>query len=131
MEKRTAEIIMICKGRHDFGKDLTHKQAIAAYLSDRCGSPVEEYTEEIVDYEIYQAVLDYLDGADKPSCFIRQIMDVLNLHNNPMARCEHIDYYDAVCIAFSLVQVRHRVDGCMVCVNGFSEPLLQIVQKNS
>lgn len=133
MDKRTAEIIMICKGRHDFGEELTHKQAIAAYMSDACGCPIEEYTNNILNDIIYQAALDYIDGLPKPSVFIRSIMDVLNLNNNPLISADqHLDYYEAVCRAFSLVRVKAKNEyGDEYFVNGFDLTLVHPVRKSS
>lgn len=130
MEKRTAEIIMVCKGHHDFGKELTHKQAIAAYIADSCCCPVEFYTDDILNDIIYQAALDYIDGLKIPSSFIRDIQNALNLHNNPLLHnINRIDYFEAVCIAFQLAQVRDSNKNAFV--NGFSEELIQRVEKRS
>ena len=63
MNKRTAEIIMICKGHHDYGENLNHKQAIAAFLSDHCLCPIEHYADgTIVNRVIWDAALDYIDS---------------------------------------------------------------------
>ena len=117
MEKRTAEIIMVCKGRHNFGETTSHKQAVAMYMSNRCACPLEEYVDAVLDPIIFEAALDYIDGADRPSVFVRAIQDALRLHNNPLVKCPRIDYAEAICIAFSLVQARD--DGCYV--NGFTD----------
>lgn len=117
MEQRTAEIIMICKGKHDFGEDLTHKQAIAAYLSDQCGCPLDYYKDDVIESVIKNAAKDYIDGIRRPSFFIGQIEEVMERHNNPLSKCENVTYCEAICIVFSLAQVR---DGSAY-VNGFTE----------
>ena len=130
MEKRTAEIIMICKGRHNYGEDLGHKQAIAAYLSDQCACPIEEYADgRIVNEVIWVAALDYLDSIKefRPSSFLRAVMDSYNFHNNPLIDKKHnIDMYEAVCGAFSVAQVRK--DG--EYINSFTEENTQKVHKH-
>ena len=129
MEKRTAEIIMVCKGRHDFGEYLSHKEAIAAYLSDRCACPIEEYADgNIVNQVIWEAALDYIDSIDVhiPSSFLRAVMDSYHLHNNPFIdKKQHIDLYEAACGAFSVAQV--RMDGEFI--NGFTEENTRFVRR--
>ena len=130
MEKRTAEIIMICKGNHDYGEHLSHKQAIAAFLSDHCLCPIEYYADgSIVNSVIWSAALDYLDSinAHRPSSFIRCAMDSYNLHNNPLVDKKHnVDWYEAVCMAFSDAQVRNTQGEY---INGFTEENTQFVYK--
>ena len=98
---------MICKGRHNFGEGLTQKQAIAAYLSDRTMCPIDYYDDKTINEVIHVAALDYIDHLKKPSAFIRQIDEALRIHNNPLMHASfNVDYYEAVCIAFSLAPVR-------------------------
>lgn len=117
MDQRTAAIIMICKGKHDFGEELTHKQAIAAYLSDQCMCPFDYYKSDVIENVIKNALKDYIDSIPRPSVFIGQIEDVMERYNNPLAKCEKIDYCEAICRAFSLVQVRNGG----AYINGFTE----------
>lgn len=118
MENRTAEIIMICKGHHDYGKNMSHKQAIAAYLSDDCFCPIEFISDRDVNDVIWVAALDYVDGLKKPSSFLRAVMDSYNLHNNPLIDKKlNVDMFGAVCGAFSIAQV--KADGCYI--NGFTK----------
>ena len=130
MEKRTAEIIMICKGQHDYGKDLGYKEAITAYLSDHCGCPIEYYADgTIVNRVILDAALDYIDSINvhRPSSFLRGAMDSYNLHNNPLIDKKlNTDWYEAVCGAFSIAQVKK--DG--EYINGFTEENTQFVHKS-
>lgn len=129
MEKRTAEIIMICKGKHDYGEHLSHKQAIAAYLSDHCACPMEYYADgTIVNSVIWNAALDYIDSIHRPSHFLRCVMDSYNLHNNALVDKKlNIDWYEAVCGAFSIAEVAE--DG--EYINGFTEENTQFVNKRN
>ena len=131
MDKRTSEIIMICKGNHDYGENLNHKEAIAAYLSDRCMCPIEEYADgRIVNDVIWDAALDYIDSMKehRPSSFLRSVMDSYNLHNNPFIDKKHnIDWYEAVCGAFSVAQVRKNGE----YINGFTEENTEFVHKTN
>lgn len=132
MDKRTAEIIMICKGNHDFGDFLNHKQAIAAYLSDRCLIPIEYYEDgRFVNEAIWNAALDYLDSIKdcRPSSFLRSVMNSYDLHNNSlMDKKYNVDMYEAVCGAFSVAQVR-KASG--EYINGFTEENTQYVYKKN
>lgn len=120
MKKRTAEIIMVCKRQHNFGDFPSLKRAIAAYLSDRCGCPIEHYTDELINSAIWAAAMDYIDGMKdyQPSSFLYDIKRVMDFYNNHRsADRKQIDFYEAVCIAFQSADV---MDGQRF-VNGFSE----------
>lgn len=119
MERRTEEIIAVCKGRHAFGEIKTFRGKIAAYMSDRCDYPAEDYTDEILDGIIFVAVCDYIDGADKPSAFLRQIHESTMLHGGNL--------FDAICGAFSVVSVKHA-NGTYR--NGFTEESVYYVDKS-
>ncbi len=130
MNKRTAEIIMICKGQHEYGQGLGYKQAIAAFLSDHCNCPPEFYNDGvIVNRAILDAALDYLDNinAHNPSAFIRNIFDAYHLHNNPLVDAKyHADWYDAICDALSNADVRSDSGEY---INGFTEENIQVVRR--
>ena len=126
MEKRTAEIIMVCKGQHDFGEFSTLKQAVIAYMSDRCIYPAELYTDEQINGIIWTAALDYIDGMKdtRPSVFLREAQRAIEIHNNPLVKSiNRIDTYEAICIAFMLCQVRDDKG----YIDGFSEENTQRV----
>ena len=119
MEKRTEEIIAVCKGRHAFGDIRSFRDAIAAYMSDRCNYPAEDYTDEMLEGIIFEAVCDYIDGADRPSAFLRQIRDSARYHDGNL--------FAAVCGAFSTTTVK-RSDGTYR--NGFTENSVFVVEKS-
>lgn len=129
MDKRTAEIIMVCKGQHDFGEFDTFKQAVAAYMSDRCGTPVSQYTDHLLNDIIWSAAMDYMDGMKDypPSSFLWSVHRAMELHNNPFSRINRIDMYEAICIAFQLADVMHNGE----YVNGFTEDNTVFVCKES
>ena len=128
MEKRTAEIIMICKGNHDYGEDLSYKQAISAFLSDHCLCPIDYYTEAMINNIILQAAFDYVDSfkEHRPSSFLRYVKETYDLHHNPLVEnIKRIDIYEAICIAFEMAQVKDE-NGY---INGFTEENTQRVRK--
>ena len=128
MDKRTSEIIMICKGNHDYGENLNHKEAIAAYMSDVCLVPLDFYSKDYnINRVIYSAALDFIDNADRPSHFIKLIQEFLDVHNNPAFDNRRIDYYEAICIAFQIMEVMD--DG--EYVNGFTEENTGFVYKKN
>lgn len=126
MEKRTAEIIMVCKGQHDFGKSLSCKQAIAAYMADRCCTPLNVYTDKVINKVIWKAALDYLDSMKehRPSVFLRECENVLYCSTSPFADYEApMDAYDAICGAFAQAAVKDDRG----YINGFTEENTRLV----
>ena len=133
MEKRTAEIIMICKGRHTFGDDLCAKDAIKAYISDRCAIKLEHLQDRDINDIIWIAALDFMNSANKPSLFIQVAREAYDRHNNlikPLAgkSFSPIDIYEAICTAFRLVRVKSE-DGSYT--NGFCEDFVAIVERRN
>lgn len=130
MNKRTAEIIMVCKGQHDFGDFPVLKQAIAAYMSDRCVCPVERYTDEMLNNIIWTAAMDYVDSMKEypPSQFFCDVKRAMGLHNNPFSSgINRIDMYEAMCIAFMLTDVQKKDRGY---INGFNEENTRFVKRS-
>ena len=119
MRQRTAEIIAICKGRHEFGENLSPTEAIATYMSDDTGCPTELYDDVILESIVADALFDFIDGMTMPSSFLRDIRDIYCRHNTfaEMKGLEKISYTDAVCFAFSTVSVKR--DGKFI--NGFTK----------
>ena len=52
-------------------------QAVAEYMSEYSGSPVEEYTETELNRILKEAFLDYLTTCDSPSMEIRGLLDLM------------------------------------------------------
>lgn len=126
MQQRTAEIIMVCKGQHDFGRFATFKDAIAAYMSDRCACPITAYTDDIINDIILAAAMDLVDQMKKPSVLLWQAQQVMRRHNNPLVQnINRVDIFEALCGAFQLMQVRDDTG----YINGFTEENTQFVHK--
>lgn len=119
MQKRTEEIIAVCKGRHTLGEFAHYRDAIAAYMSDRCAFPAEEYTDGMLLGILFEAVCDYVDGADKPSCFLRQLQDSYRFHEGNVIA--------AICGAFATTTVRKSDK---TYINGFTETSVFEVKKS-
>ena len=131
MLQQTAEIIMICKGRHDYGDNLTHKQAIAAYLSDQCFCSIEYISDNDINDVIWQAAIDYINGFKEhlPGSFLQYAKEVYDRHNNPLNKnFNRIDIYEAICSAFQMAQVKS--DGGKY-INGFTEENTRFVYKTN
>ena len=121
MEKRTAEIIMVCKGQHDFGKFPTLKQAVIAYMSDRCCCPVEEYTDKNLRGIIYDAFMDYMFSCANSREFLYHIKEALYWCD--WSPREGMDDITAVLIGFQLCNIRDDTG----YINGFSDENTQRV----
>lgn len=125
MEKRTAEIIMVCKGQHDFGKFPSLKQAVTAYMSDRCGCPAETYNDGTLRLIIYDAFMDYISSCSDIRCFLYDIKNALYWCDGRPR--EGVDDITGVLIGFQLCDVMDSAG----YVNGFTEENTQRVRRNS
>lgn len=105
MNKRTFDIIMACK--EETTKHYTKLDNVIEFLSKECGTPKEEYTSDVINRILFEALCDFIDTCDRPSAFIRIYKNIIN--------GEHKDFADRLCTAFSLVRIRD--DG--MYVNGF------------
>ena len=128
MERRTAEIIMVCKGRHKFGNDLCAKDAVKAYICDRCAIDPKHLETRDVNDMVWTAALDYMNSASKPSTFLSSVKEIYDhAHSSTLGKnIDSIDIYEAICRAFRLVRVKAD-DGQFV--NGFCEENTQEVKK--
>lgn len=118
MKKRTANIIMICKGQHKFGANLTLKQAVAEYVSDTCGLPIKDITDDVLRGIVFDALMDFINTADNPCDVLYKILETRYWCNwKPR---ENVDDITAVLIGLQMCQVRDK-NGF---VNGFTEELL-------
>jgi len=120
MEDRTAEIIIVCKGNSDYSLDNGFKSAIAEYLSNDCGCPIEFYKDnKVVNEQIWNAAVDYINNIkdSNPGAFLQEVRHDYDLHNNSLGILNPVDMYEAICIAFQLATVRNN-EGY---INGFTE----------
>ena len=118
MEKRTANIILVCKGHHNFGDELTLKQAVAHYMSKTCVCPLEVYTDKLLRSIVYEAFMDYMSSCTYPREILYHIKEALYWCD--WSPKEDVDDITAILTGFQLCQVRDE-NGF---VNGFSEELI-------
>lgn len=118
MEKRTANIIKVCKGHHNFGKDLTLKQAVAHYMSKVCGCPVEVYTDHVLRGIVWEAFMDFMSTCTSPRGFLYHIKEARYWCD--WTPREGVDDITAILIAFQLCRVKDK-NGY---VNGFTDELI-------
>lgn len=106
MEKRTFDIIMACKGQFsridcDINRnpaELSPYECVIAYMSQECDRPESAYTKYETEKIMFDAMCDYLDTCDKPSYFMRMLMDI--------AGKEIYNRSEQIAIAFQLTQVK-------------------------
>ena len=103
MDKRTFNIIMVCKGHHNFGKDLTLKQAVARYMSETCICPIEAYTDNVLRGIVWEAFTDFMSTCTSPCGILYDIKDAL--YGCDWAPRECVDDITAILIAFMLCEV--------------------------
>lgn len=117
MEKRTANIIMVCKGHHNFGENLTLKQAVAHYMSKTCDCPIEVYTDQVLRGIVYEAFADYMSSCSFPREILHTIREALYWCD--WTPREGVDDITAVLIGFQLCQVKDKTE----YINGFNKDL--------
>ncbi len=110
MEKRTANIIMACKG--NFKARVSGLDGAICYMSHITGTPKRHYVGECIESIMLEAMYDFIDTCDKPSVFLRNIYE-----------CKHPNSTLAMRIsnAFIDTRVKNRNGDY---VNGFSEELV-------
>ena len=122
MDKRTFNIIMVCKGNHNFGKDLSLKQAVAHYMSKTCACPAETYTDLCLRGIIWEAFMDFMSTCTNPRGFLYHLKEARYWCD--WSPRENIDDITAMLIAFQLCRVCEKADdGSYHYINGFTEEL--------
>ena len=120
MEQRTCNIIMCCKGHCQLeGAGETPMEAIAAYMSNECLCPKEEYKGALMESILREALFDYIDGADRPGSELRHLFQ--------QYACYKLSFSERICNMFRLVTV-YNDDGS--CANGFSDDLFAQSEKD-
>lgn len=118
MEQRTCNIIMCCKGHCQLeGAGQTPMEAIAAYMSNECGCPREDYKGRLMETILREAMFDFFAGADKPGYELRQLFHQYATHEPSLS--------ERICTMFQLTQVRDD-NGY---VNGFTDALITKSEK--
>ncbi len=107
MTQRTCNIIRCCKGT--LYPEISNRiERIKMYMSEECAYPIECYTDREIESILASAVYDYIDTCDKPSAFLRDIIECIP---------RSLTLAERICSAFTLVQVK----GNSGYVNGFKE----------
>lgn len=120
MKQRTCNIIMCCKGHCQLeGAGETSMEAIAAYMSNECACPKEDYKGALMESILREALFDYLNSADKPGFELRQLLYQYATY--------HPSISERICTMFQLTRVRND-DGSYT--NGFSDVLLGQSEKD-
>lgn len=120
MEQRTCNIIMCCKGNCQLeGAGETPMEAIAAYMSNECACPKEDYKGALMESILREALFDYISSADKPGFDLRKLFYQYALKEPTMS--------ERICTLFQMVNVR---DNSLEYTNGFSEKLLAQSEKD-
>lgn len=115
MNQRTCNIIMCCKGHCKLpgGETGGHLNAIAAYMADECGCPIEDYQGLLLENIMQEALFDYMNSAKRPGSDLRNLF--CRTHAHEPSICERI------ATLFSLVQV---MDGGTY-MNGFTREMIR------
>lgn len=110
MDNRTAEIIMVLKGRHNLLDEAPsdipdlgpYLQDVALYLSDDCFVPFRFYerSQGAIDSVIKEVVLDYLKCCNNPSGFVWQYFEYKKTH------CDNYNDTQCWCAALAFAQVK-------------------------
>lgn len=133
MDKLTAQIISVCRHPDEFDKIRemeSYRDAVIALLQVKFGDP--EYWaspkgQEAVDRIIREAAMDYLDGCEKPSEFVKDIIlfnDLTRIFNESNPQKPKRNYCDAILSAFVFAVDRYG-DKYM---NGFTKENTKIVK---
>lgn len=117
MDKRTFNIIMVCKGHHNFGDNLTLKQAVAHYMSKTCACPIEAYTDLCLRGIVWEAFMDFMSTCTNPRGFLYHLKEARYWCD--WSPREGVDDITAILIAFELCRVKDDTG----YVNGFTEEL--------
>ena len=121
MELRTTNIIMICKGRHNYG-DISPKQALKKYMSNTCGTEETDYNDKILLDIVHNAVCDYISTCENPQSFLFDYFEALTRSG----------VVEAWLVAFQLINVRKIIEnGKWICINGFTEETLEVIDENT
>lgn len=124
MSQRTCNIIRCCKGSCMLpaGKDKSRLRAVAAYMSDECACPVDDYKGRLLEQVMMEAMFDYLDHADRPGNELRRLFDVPGMGPEPTMS-------ERIASMFALAQImdsKNKSDPKELSyVNGFTPALIK------
>lgn len=83
-------------------------------LSHECGCPISVYTSGILENILFNALIDYINGAKNPGSVLWSLREDGKFKNS---------LSEKIVAMFSLVQVREGDD--LHYINGFTEELLE------
>lgn len=127
MRQRTAEIIQVLKGHHDYGESLSYERSLQMYLLDRCGMLPYVYCRYDYKHIILEAAKDYIDSmTEKPSVFIEMIQMTYAIMNDKSFSSKKHDLIDAICMALSRARTK---DDNGAYINGFDEDNTKPIEK--
>ena len=115
MDKRTLEIIAICKGNTRYDSELCLVDAVKNYMSDRCMYEKRWYTYGQIENVLKEVFYDFIDVCDRPSYFLRQLEELKWISPN---------LADRICMVLQETQV---VEGHLY-INGFDANYKNIVE---
>ena len=116
MEKRTLEIIAVCKGDTRYDSEVGLVDAVKNYMSDTCMCDKALYTDSQMENILRTAFYDFIDVCDRPSFFLKQLEEFKWFVPN---------LTDRICALFKSVQVLED-DGY---INGFNADYENIAEK--
>ena len=122
MNERTANIIWVCKGHHPYG-NVTLKQAVAQYMSEECGCPIEVYNDRVLLSIVWEAFMDFMTVCTNPRYFMYSVKEAKYWCD--WTPREGVDDTQAILIAFQLCRVRDD-EGY---VNGFDGELIRYLEE--
>lgn len=110
LEDRTVNIVLLTKR---FGMNDV-KKAIAQYMSEECGCPIEVYSDSILYDIVKTAMYDILRCSSNVSYTIAFIREMIETRQSTML--------DRFLYSMAMMQVAIRKnDGELVCINGWHD----------
>ena len=122
MNERTANIIWVCKGHHNYDCK-TLKGAVAHYMSEECGCPIEIYTDRVLLSVVWEAFMDFMSVCTNPRSFLYSLKEAKYWCD--FSPREDVDDVQAILIAFRLCHVWENGE----YANGFSRELIQSLKE--
>lgn len=119
MTEKIFNIIMACKGQFAATKPVIKKnpndfsplERVKVYLSVACGTPIEHYTEYVMNSIMFDTMCDYLRTCDNAGEFIRSLKEIKDVTAGTEG--------ERIAAALELVQVKQNGK----YINGFGEYL--------
>lgn len=115
MTQRTCNIIALCKDISCRYTSASVRRNIASYMADANGKEsADVYTDKQIDDFIENAFLDFLDGVNYPSHFVKKAL------SDPRSDPSRLSQISQIIDAFKFVQVKENKR----YINGFTQELI-------